>query len=60
MDGSADPVADAAAVVRRALDMLDAVKLLLMALSPPEIEAAANRVFLGRVNGQHDVLWQLY
>lgn len=53
-------LADAAAAVRRVLDVLDAVKLLLLALSPPEIEAAASRVLLGRMEGREAMLWQVY
>jgi hypothetical protein len=40
--------------------MLDAVKLLLIALSPSEIEATASHVFLGRLDGQKEILWQVY
>ena len=40
--------------------MLDAVKQLLEALSPSEIEAATSRVYLGRLDGQVEVLWSVY
>jgi hypothetical protein len=51
---------EASAVVRRALEMLNAVKHLLRSLSPSDVRATANRVYLGRVDDQHDVLWQVF
>jgi len=58
--GATDDDAATAAIVRRALEMLDAVKQLLDALSPSEIQATAARVFLGRLDGRPDVLWNVY
>jgi hypothetical protein len=51
---------DSTLLVRRALDMLDAVRQLLRALSPSEIQATATRVYLGRLDGQHEVVWTVY
>lgn len=51
---------DAAILVRKSLDMLDAVKQLLRSLSPTEIQATASHVYLRRLDGHHDVLWTVY
>jgi hypothetical protein len=51
---------DASLIVRRALEILDAVKPLLEALSPSEIEAATARVYLGRLDGQPEAIWSVY
>lgn len=51
---------ETAIVLRRALQILDAVEQLLSALSPSEIQAAASHVYLGRLDGQAEVLWTVY
>jgi hypothetical protein len=48
-------------MLRRALAMLDAVGHLLQALSPAEIQAAAERVYLGRLSKDHAAIyWKIY